>query len=119
MKSILILDDNKDLTFILEMTMEEFGVPLFKAINSYDELVALTDDLFLFEVALLDINLGEGKPDGLDAFKFLKSKLYLGEVIFFSGHGIHDSRVQLALTNSHSRLIQKPASMEILYEIIK
>ena len=120
MKSVLILDDDIDLSEILELTIKHLGVTLCKVIHSYKEILELNKvELTRFDICLLDVNLGPGQPNGLEVYKHLKQVNYPGEIYFFTGHGKSDSRLQVLTNFSLTHILEKPVSIETLNNIIQ
>ena len=74
---VLVVDDDEDLRQALGDVLVEILDTGWLGAGSFDELVGLGDRALACRVAILDVNLGPGKPSGIDAFEWLKSKGFL------------------------------------------
>jgi FixJ family two-component response regulator len=59
------------------------------------------------KVAILDVNLGADRPNGVDAFNWLKEQGFQGNVLFFTGHARNSPQVLRAL-NKGVEILEKP-----------
>jgi len=118
LKKILILDDDKDLCWVLEMLFQDGSGNECTCVHSIQELKALGADL-KFDLALLDVNLGDPEFTGLDAHAWLMKNEYKGKTVFFSGHATSDSSMQMVLKIPNTFFLEKPASAEKILALLK
>lgn len=102
---VLLLDDDPDLRSAVCDFVELTSDRQCLAVGSFDELVAAEKDVLACSVALLDVNLGSGKPTGIDAYRWLVSHGFPGRLYFFTGH----ARVHPLLAE-----IEKLGAVEVL-----
>jgi DNA-binding NtrC family response regulator len=117
MKSVLLLDDDKDLCSVLSEIIRDIGSPVCTCVFSLEDLKK-TDNLNLYDLALLDVNLGDGAPSGIDAYNWLMEKGFKGKVAFFTGHARSHPLVKKALEIPSVTLIEKPAEMSQIEALI-
>lgn len=69
-------------------------------------------------VAILDVNLGEGQPTGVDAYEWLRAHSFAGSVVFLTGHAPTHPAVALAV-KSGARVLAKPIKIDELHALLK
>lgn len=106
-KSVLIVDDEKNILNSLEGILSDEGFNAKKAENGLIALRLL--ETFSPELVLLDIWI-PGK-DGIEVLKEIKSKYPSTEVIVMSGHGSIETAVK-AIKLGAFDFIEKPLSLE-------
>ena len=89
------------------------------AVRSYDELVQHQAEALGCKVAVLDINLGEGRPSGIEAYRWLKSHAFSGKVFFLTGHARSHPLVVEADRIGAAQVIQKPVDLETFLALIE
>jgi DNA-binding NtrC family response regulator len=114
---VLFLDDDADLRAVFAITTAGLGHDCL-TLDSYQSLIALGDDVHRFALAVIDINLGAGKPSGLDAFKWLRQRSFAGSIVFLTGHGRSHPLVKQASLIGTARVLQKPISVEQLSTLL-
>jgi DNA-binding response OmpR family regulator len=115
---MIFLDDDDDL--------REMAVELFGAMGIVCDAAASTaelQDLFdahsgAIDLAVLDINLGPGRPSGIDAYHWLRDHGYGGRVAFLTGHGRSHPLVHQALRTGDASVYEKPVSPAELSELL-
>lgn len=117
--SVLVLDDDRDLLEILSWSLRDFCDREAVAVSSYDELVRNADEALSCELALLDINLGPGKPSGVDALRWLEEHRFGGRVVFLTGHALSHPLVVQAMQTGRAGIVSKPISREDLVALFK
>lgn len=116
--SIVLLDDVPEIRELLGSYLEmTLPVRCFTYAN-LQELHKNRETVLNSHVAILDLELGSGQPNGLDAFKWLVSQNYNGKIFFLTGHGKSNPLVQDATTEG-AEILQKPLSGAHLSELIK
>lgn len=88
-------------------------------VTSFRELQNRSEEALRCDVAVLDVNLGAFKPSGIDAYEWLLSLGYGGSVVFFTGHARSHPLIQSALRYEGVKIIEKPAPIEALEELLR
>jgi FixJ family two-component response regulator len=101
---------------IISMTGEDGNSCL--SLSSYQELLDNQEQALKTDLAILDINLGENKPSGLDAEQWLRQNSYQGKVLFLTGHGKTNPLVIQAVKQRLAEVIEKPLGLNHLFELI-
>jgi len=115
---VLVVDDDDDLRQALgDVLVEIIGTGWIGA-RSLEELEALEEHALACDIAILDVNLGAGRPSGLDALQWLKHKGFRGRIVFLTGHARSDPLVAEAWNEGSVRVYQKPMTMEQLGAIV-
>jgi len=116
MKKILIVDDEKDIRFILNeiLTENEYTVVSAGTIKEAENII-INDH---FDLALLDVLLDEKSRDGLYLLSQIKKKNKDIPVIMMSGH----ANIQIAVNSVKDgafEFLEKPFNQERLLNFIK
>jgi FixJ family two-component response regulator len=116
---MIILDDDDDLLEsmggLIELTSQR---PCVKA-HSLEELMSQRSKVLGCKTAILDINLGEGQPSGVDAYHWLKEQGFRGNIIFLTGHARSHPLVALAHHFGDARVLEKPIEFDQLVALTK
>lgn len=105
--TVVFLDDNEDLRELMPVLLgTSLGVECM-CFGGLMELETHPQEVLRARVALIDINLGVGAPDGIDAFNWLMSHGFQGKVLFFTGHARTNPQVALA-EKSGVEILEKP-----------
>jgi DNA-binding NtrC family response regulator len=115
---VLVVDDDEDLRQALGDVLVEILDTGWIGVGSFEELVDLGERALTCNVAILDVNLGAGRPTGLDALEWLKHKGFRGRIVFLTGHARSDPLVAAAWNESSVRVFQKPMTLEQLGAIV-
>ncbi|HEX3902913.1 MAG TPA: response regulator [Polyangia bacterium] len=108
-----LLDDDADLLEILAELLQERGCRCLLA-RSVDELRALGPEVLAADVAVLDINLGGGRPSGIDAYDWLLSQSFPGRILFLTGHAHAHPLVARAESLHRASVLDKPLDGQVL-----
>ena len=116
MKKILIVDDEKDIRFILEeiLTDNKYSVVTVGTVKEAEDLIRENS----FDLALLDVLLDEKSRDGLYLLNLIKNKNKDLPVIMMSGH----ANIQIAVNSVKDgafEFLEKPFNQERLLNFIK
>jgi len=116
MKKILIVDDEKDIRFILEeiLTEKKYSVVTIGTIKEAEDFINKNS----FDLALLDVLLDEKSRDGLYLLNLIKNKNKDLPVIMMSGH----ANIQIAVNSVKDgafEFLEKPFNQERLLNFIK
>jgi len=113
---LLVVDDDDDLLQMFETMFSRAKVPHVCA-QSLAQVKALGDILPSLETALLDINLGAGKPSGVDVARWLEAQGYHPRIIFITGHAPDHPLVRSA-AGASGRVLEKPVIPSELLKIV-
>jgi DNA-binding NtrC family response regulator len=116
--TVLLLDDDPDLLDILGSVIGEVCERPCLAATSYEEMVGLGDRALSCHVAILDVNLGPGRPSGIDAYQWLHEQGFCGKIAFLTGHAQTHPAVQRACQVEAAIVYQKPISISMLRSIL-
>ena len=110
MKSkILIIDDEKDICFLISEILKDENYITTSANNSAEALKTFT--LFKPDLIILDVWLGNSDLDGIELLKEFKKIDIFIPIIVISGHGTVDMAVE-AIKNGAYDFIEKPFTSE-------
>lgn len=87
-------------------------------VNSYNDLIQINLPKENFDLIFLDINLGTGSKNGIDAYDWVKSQKYQKKIVFFTGHARNYPLLQAKLSEPNVTVLEKPAALEIIEEIL-
>ncbi len=116
--SVLLLDDDADLRFLISNLAEMWCRRECLAVGSVEELVASADAALACEVALLDVNLGAGKPTGIDAYRWLVGQGFRGRLYFFTGHARSHPLLADVGKLGDVQVLAKPVDSDRLIEVL-
>jgi FixJ family two-component response regulator len=115
---VLLLDDDDDLLATLGELVTLLTGRACVSTRSFEELLACRDDALACTDAILDINLGRGKPSGLDVYTWLKEQRFAGRIFFLTGHARSHPLVARARTLEGVHVLQKPIETEELCRVL-
>ena len=116
---IFVLDDDRDLLDSMVAVVQGlYQRPCITA-TSVREMVDLSAQVLRSQLAFLDINLGPGKPSGVEGYRWLRKQKYRGRVVFFTGHAHSHPQVQEALRLGDAAVVQKPVPIAALLKLIE
>src|SRR5262245_32053596 len=96
MVPVVFLDDCDDLRDALTSILElQLGVECL-CLKNFAEILVHSEVVLKARVVILDINLGENQPNGLDAHNWLKSQKFQGKIYFLTGHAATNPLVMKA-----------------------
>jgi ActR/RegA family two-component response regulator len=116
---VLLLDDDDDLLDAVSDLIRVLSGRTVWRCRSYSEMVTLGESALGSSLAILDINLGEGVPTGLDALAWLRERRFGGRVVFLTGHARGYPLVEAASRMSDVKVLSKPSSVEQLRDLLK
>ena len=112
-----LLDDDADLLEALADLLQTRACRCILA-RSVEELKAQAPEVLQADVAVLDINLGPGKPTGIDAYEWLLSQGFRGRLLFLTGHAHAHPLVARAEKLRRAAVLDKPMDGGLLLERI-
>jgi DNA-binding NtrC family response regulator len=118
MSKTLVLDDDDDLRLLLSEVITSLAKRECLALASFGELVAHEAEALRCDLALLDVNLGEGVPNGLEALAWLRAHDFRGRVVFLTGHARTHPIVEHARCMAGVPVLEKPVSLDVLLSLL-
>jgi DNA-binding NtrC family response regulator len=118
-KHVLIVDDDADLRQALAELVEAIDGRHVIGAADFAELVALGPRALGCGLVILDVNLGPGKPSGLDALAWLRAQGFHGKAVFLTGHGRSSPQVSQAQSLNGVRVLGKPIAVDELLWLIE
>jgi DNA-binding NtrC family response regulator len=107
-KKLLIVDDDQDLVSSMKELFEVAKEISCITATSLDELRVLENELMFCSLAIVDINLGHGKPSGIDVYRWLIKKGFSGRIVFLTGHAKSHPLVAQASLIAGVKVCEKP-----------
>ena len=92
---VLLIDDDDDLRDAVSDLLALFGAPCL-ALPSLVALTAAAGAAMRCKLAILDVNLGDGQPSGVDAYEWLRAHGFPGRIVFLTGHAVSHPAVARA-----------------------
>lgn len=118
MSKTLVLDDDDDLRMLLCEAVTSLAHQECLGVRSLDDLVAHQAEALGCDLALLDVNLGSGAPNGLDALEWLRAHDFQGRVVFLTGHARAHPLVERARLEAAVPVLEKPITLETLLSLL-
>jgi DNA-binding response OmpR family regulator len=112
--SVLIVDDDEDLREMISDVFRLAGIQRRVLAASLAEVERQAEAALSCRLAIVDVNLGERAPTGVDVTHWLRQHGFSGRIIFLTGHAGSDPRVVAAATVSNTRIVSKPLSLRDL-----
>jgi DNA-binding response OmpR family regulator len=119
LESVLIIDDDEDLRLSVSDVMAAAGVRRRVLAASLAEVQRQAETALACRLAILDVNLGEGEPTGVDVSRWLRQHGFTGAIVFLTGHAASDPRVIAAAAVPNTRIVTKPFSFAGLVELVR
>ena len=116
MYKILIIDDEKDICFLIAEVLKDENYLTEYAVNSDEALMKF--NIFNPDLIILDVWLANSKLDGIELLKEFKSLKQKIPVIIISGHGTVDLAVK-AIKNGAYDFLEKPFNSDKLIILSK
>jgi DNA-binding response OmpR family regulator len=119
MRRVLFVDDDPDLGEAMRDILQYSGLATCVVARSLDELAQQRDQVLACTLAILDVNLGDGEPSGVDVFHWLRQRHFAGDIVFLTGHAADDPLVMAALELGAGRICKKPIGMDELVHMVQ
>lgn len=113
---ILLLDDDDDLRDALGDLLALFGAGCL-SLPSLAALMASELEALACRLAILDVNLGDGQPSGVDAYEWLRARAFAGRIVFLTGHAASHPAVANAASLG-VRVLAKPVESAELRALV-
>jgi FixJ family two-component response regulator len=117
-RKILVLDDDADLGLVMCELLGSSPDAQCVAYRSLEELTSHADEVLGCDVAILDVNLGPGEPNGIEARDWLTSHGFEGRTVFLTGHARDHPLVQLACRDGGVPVLEKPVDASTLSTLV-
>jgi FixJ family two-component response regulator len=115
---VLLLDDDDDVRAVMSDVLHLYFDRDSLELRSFDDMVSRGDDALTCNIAILDVNLGPGRPSGVDAHHWLRHRGFRGEIFFLTGHANFHPEVQRATAVGDAHVLRKPIRVEQLGKIL-
>lgn len=118
LQAVLLVDDDEDLRAAIQEVLRRLGVQRLVEAGSLRDVEDQREEALGCQLALIDINLGYGEPNGINVFEWLEREGFTGRIVFLTGHGSKDPRVQHAASLAGSEIASKPVTTAKLRTMI-
>jgi response regulator of citrate/malate metabolism len=118
-KKVLLLDDDRDLCFVMKEMLLVLGAKSCFCTHSFQDLTLHLTEALDTDLALLDVNLGDELYNGIDAYEWLMKEGYQGRIVFFTGHARSHPWVKKALQIPNVQLLEKPAPIDKIENLLQ
>jgi FixJ family two-component response regulator len=115
---IFILEDDDDLRVVLVDLIKRSTGRACIGLRTLTELREQRQVALQSALAILDVNLGDGQPSGLDAFAWLRAEKFAGRIAFLTGHAATHPLVERARQMGQAAVLSKPLQTEKLLELL-
>jgi len=116
MNKILIIDDEKDIRFLLSSILNDEGYKTIEAASVSDSETIINKDNF--DLAIVDISLGDKKKDGIFLLNIIKKKNKDIPVIMISGHATIKVAVDSMKLGAYE-FLEKPFNKDRLLNFVR
>ena len=118
--SLLLVDDDDDLRESFEDLVASLdGRRDVLAAMDVDAMIALGPRALDCGLAILDVNLGAGKPSGIAALMWLRDHGFRGKAVFLTGHGRSNPEVEKAEALQGVPVLGKPIGTDEIVSLIE
>jgi FixJ family two-component response regulator len=114
--TILILDDDDDVRESLASIFDVLGRGCL-TVPSFAAMIEARQVVLACALAILDVNLGEDVPSGVDAYGWLREQAFGGRAVFLTGHARSHPLVAGACALG-ARVLEKPISAAELRALV-
>jgi FixJ family two-component response regulator len=115
---ILLLDDDEDVREAIADLVRTTSGRSCVSLGNYAALKPNRGRVLACTLAILDVNLGEGEPSGVDAYEWLCNERFAGRIVFLTGYGTNHPLVQRACTMGGPQVLTKPLDLDELRVLI-
>jgi DNA-binding NtrC family response regulator len=116
---LLIVDDDGDLRQSVADLVELDSGRRVLGVGDLEELIALGQRALACGLIIIDVNLGAGKPSGIDVLAWLREHDYRGKTVFLTGHGRTSPQVEQAYRTEGVPVLSKPIGVDTLLELVE
>ena len=118
MQSVFVLEDDTDARTLLKLLFEGEGA-VCQTFGAVAELMDAYDRVEAFGLAVLDVNLGEGLPTGIDAYLWLREMGFAGRIAFLTGHARSHPILAQELRRTPVRVLEKPMGADEIARLLE
>ena len=111
MNTILIIDDEIDITESISAILSDEGFECTKALNPNDAINFIENNIY--DLIILDVWLNDANYDGIKLLKLIKKKNIKAPIVIIYGHGNIDMAVE-AIKEGAYEFVEKPFKSERL-----
>lgn len=115
---VFILEDDQDLAFTYEQLVSLLTDQQTLLTHCFKEMQSKLEEILECKVAVLDIDLGENQPTGVDAFVWLRQNGFLNKIYFMTGHAQSHPLVVQAVKMSGATVLTKPVDIDRFLAVI-
>jgi DNA-binding response OmpR family regulator len=116
--AVLLVDDDDDLREILRQFLADEGVERCVTATSLAEVESNAAAALATELAILDVNLGPGRPTGVEVCRWLRANGFAAPIVFLTGHAASDPRVVEALAVANAHVLSKPIGIDEITKLL-
>jgi len=116
---LLIVDDDDDLRQALSDLVAVSSGRRVLGVGSLEELEAIGPRALECGLVIVDVNLGAGKPGGLEVLAWLREHGYGGQIVFLTGHGRTAPELEQAHRVGGIPILSKPLAVDALMAIVE
>lgn len=117
--SVLVLDDCEDLLQLSVCFIEKLCGCTAVTARSLAEVQHQLEMVLMCELAILDINLGEGEPNGVDVYNWMRANGFQSRIVFLTGHARAYPLVTQAERLGDAKIFSKPLAAATLMKIVQ
>lgn len=118
--TILVMDDDIDLLDVLKETLITLGkIDQVITATSLSAVQEQKEKILQCQLAILDMNLGAGRPSGIDVAEWLRANNFKGKIVFLTGHAVSDPEVLAATKMPDTKVVAKPIGLKQLLSFIE
>ncbi|MDC0711567.1 response regulator [Stigmatella sp. ncwal1] len=116
---VLVLEDDNDLRSLLCDMLLLSGAESCVSVRSFEDLRRQQEQVPACGLALLDVNLGAGRPSGLDAYQWLRENGFTGHTVFLTGHARSHPVLDQARALANTRVMTKPVGAKDVMALVR
>lgn len=113
----MVLDDNEDIRRLIAECFQLFGADECYTYASVAEMQADAPHALSCNLALLDVNLGDRVPTGIDAKAWLLAEHFAGRIAFITGHARMHPELLYAQKTTGVPVYEKPVPLRDLEKL--
>ena len=117
--SILVLDDCEDLLGLTVCFIEKLCGCTAVTARSLADVQRQFETVLTCELAILDINLDEGQPNGIDVYYWMRANGFQARIVFLTGHARTYPLVTEAERLGDVKIFSKPLPASTLIKIVQ
>jgi FixJ family two-component response regulator len=118
MQRVALVDDDPDVLDAMRDALEMTQLAVCVPARSLAELQSHRAEVLQCSLAILDVNLGHGRPSGVEVFHWLRDEGFAGDVVFLTGHAADHPRVMAAMRLGSARVLSKPVALADLEQLV-